>query len=47
MKRLLAVPVLAVALSSFAPQDPRAPVKVDPKKVNEAIDKGAAFLIKE
>ena len=46
MKRPLAVAALLLALSPAAAQD-KGPIKLDPKKVNEAIDKGAAFLIKE
>ena len=47
MKRPLVVVALLLALSPASAQDPKSPVKLDPKKVNEAIDKGAAFLIKE
>ena len=50
MNRRAASALLAIsaALLSFAPQDPRGKSRetVDPKKVNEAIDKGAAFLLK-
>ncbi|HZN62413.1 MAG TPA: hypothetical protein VFC90_08425 [Planctomycetota bacterium] len=39
--------VIVLALAGLSAQDPRKETKVDPKKVNEAIDKGAAFLLKE
>lgn len=41
------IPVIAFALASLSAQDSKAPPKVDPKKVDEAIDKGAAYLLKQ
>jgi hypothetical protein len=48
MKRAILSAMAACACLASAPQDPRekSKDKVDGKKVNEAIDKGAAFLIK-
>jgi hypothetical protein len=44
--RRVTMPVVVLSLACLAAQDPRNP-KADPVKVNEAIDKGAAFLLKE
>ena len=39
--------VVVLAVMSLAFQEPKGPTKVDQKKIDEAIDKGAAFLLKE
>jgi hypothetical protein len=46
MSRWKTLSAVTFALFCLAPQDSKAP-KLDPKKVDEAIDKGAAFLLKE
>lgn len=46
MRSLVLPFLLAMWGIAAAPQDPGAKSKLDPKKVNEAIDKGAAYLVK-
>jgi len=47
MNRLGIFAVFVLAGGGVSAQDSKKEAKLDPKKVNEAIDKGAAFLIKE